>query len=132
MRSTSDGRSDLESLGGRLRRWRERHGGRGKRIPEALWDEAVALARREGVEPVARALRLDGGGLARRIEGRGAEAESRSEAATGFVELSAAELSTPERSAIEVVNGAGERLRIEVPGRIDVQSLLQGFRELGG
>lgn len=132
MRSTSNGRGGLEALGRRLRRWRERHGGRGRRIPEALWDEAVALARREGVESVARALRLDGAGLARRVAARGAESEARSEAIEGFVELSASELSTPERSAIEMVNGAGERLRIEVPGRIDVQALLQGFRELGG
>jgi len=132
MRSTSNGCGDLDALGRRLRRWRERYGGRGKRIPKALWDESVALARRDGVESVARALRLDGGGLARRVTGTGAEAGPRSEAATDFVELSAAELSTPERSAIEMVNGAGERLRIEVPGRVDVQALLQGFRGLGG
>jgi hypothetical protein len=132
MRSTSDGCGDLEVLCRRLRRWRERHGGRGKRIPEALWDEAAVLARRDGVESVARALRVDGGGLARRVRAKGAEAERRSEAGTGFVELSATELSTAERSTIELVNGTGERLRIEIPGRVDVQALLRGFRELGG
>lgn len=56
MRSTNEGARDLETLRRRLQRWRQRHGGPGRRIPEALWEEAATLAQREGVVEVARAV----------------------------------------------------------------------------
>jgi len=132
MSSTHDGADGLEALRRRLERWRRRHGGPGKRIPEPFWEEAAAIAHLEGIEEVARALRLDARGLARRAALTPAQAEPCSAAPTAFVELAAAELSVPERSAVEVVNAAGERLRIELSGRVDVEALVRGFCGRGG
>ena len=130
MRSTTGGRGDLDTLRRQLQRWRQRHGGPGKRIPEALWEQAASVARREGVAEVARALRLD----ARQLEQRGAGSppalESLSDASGAFVELGVAEVGAP-RSSVEVTNAAGEVLRIEVAERVDVAALVQAFRARG-
>ena len=41
--------------------------------------------------------------------------------------MGGAELRALESSVVEVVNASGERLRIEVGGRVDVAALVQGF-----
>ena len=48
----------LANLQLRLDAWREHHGGRGRRIPEALWQEAAEIAVSQGLARVARVLRL--------------------------------------------------------------------------
>ena len=53
------GRDRLAQTRARLARWRAEHGGRGIRVPESMWAEVVAVARIEGVEATAHALRLD-------------------------------------------------------------------------
>lgn len=52
----------------RVTRWRESRARPGP-MPEGLWSEVVALARIHGVNPVARALRLDYYSLKRRLDG---------------------------------------------------------------
>lgn len=49
-----------------LSSWREEFGGRGRPIPDELWDAAAAVAETEGVARTAQALRLDRSRLARR------------------------------------------------------------------
>jgi hypothetical protein len=44
------GPGQLESLSERLEHWRDQHGGRGRRIPDELWAEAMEVAKEEGVE----------------------------------------------------------------------------------
>jgi hypothetical protein len=63
----------MSSLRRRLKRWRVRHGGRGRRIPEDLWAEAIKVASVEGIEVTARELSLDSARLESRIAaiGRG-------------------------------------------------------------
>lgn len=58
---------DLETTREALAIWRRRHGGRGRRIPTALWDEARELAREHGVAETARVLRLDAVRLAKLV-----------------------------------------------------------------
>jgi hypothetical protein len=48
----------LEELRGRVTRWRAKHGGRGKRLPDWVWAQAGSLAPRVGVDGVAQALKL--------------------------------------------------------------------------
>src|ERR1043166_8631682 len=55
---------------------------RGERIPVELWGTAVALAKKQGVWPTAKALHLDHSGLKRRV--RNEEEDGRSGA---FVEV---------------------------------------------
>jgi hypothetical protein len=57
----------LEEVRWRLVRWRERHGGRGRPIPEELWTAAAAVASVEGVDATARVLGVDRARLARRV-----------------------------------------------------------------
>ena len=61
-------RTRLDQVRQRLTRWREEHGGRGQALPEELWAAAVQVAAAEGVASTARALRVDRGRLARRME----------------------------------------------------------------
>ena len=58
------------------------------RIPEELWDAAVAVARRNGVNRTAQTLHLDGGKLMRRMVAAGSESERKPEdAPTAFIEF---------------------------------------------
>jgi len=65
--TTHDFPAWLERLRRRFDRWRETREGR-SRIPEALWASAVKAAGRHGLNPTARALRLDYYSLKKRVE----------------------------------------------------------------
>ena len=92
-----------------LEQWRRRRR-RGERIPEDLWGEAVALARERGVSWTASALRVEYYGLKRRL--REAGAGSRVE----FVEVPVAGLLGSPECVVQIEDGAGTRLRVELRG----------------
>jgi hypothetical protein len=108
---------------GRWRRTRERR----TRMPAGLWAGAVALARTHGTYRVARALRVDYQGLARRL----AEAGHRGSDAkrVDFVELRAADL-LGGSTVVEVSAADGARLTIRVSGgsAVDAAALIAAFR----
>ena len=57
---------NLDEVRTRFQTWRQSR--RGKQpIPDELWSAAIELARRDGVNPTAAALHLDGGKLKRRM-----------------------------------------------------------------
>ena len=56
----------LDEVRTRFENWRQNRRGK-QRIPEELWSAAIELARRNGVNPTAAALHLDGGKLKRRM-----------------------------------------------------------------
>ncbi|MFT4626615.1 MAG: hypothetical protein ACI8PZ_005292 [Myxococcota bacterium] len=58
--------AELEAVQARVDQWRRTRPKRGA-MPEELWAEAVALARRLGAYPVAQGLRLNYGRLKRRL-----------------------------------------------------------------
>ena len=89
----------------------------GTRIPDERWDDAVAIARVEGVHEAARALRLDAGRLERRLVATMRQAEKVGGGSNQFVELAACEVSAIGQSAVELVGSDGERMRIEVGGQ---------------
>ena len=74
----------LEEVGSRFERWRRTRQGKAP-IPEELWSAAAAVARRDGVNPTAVALHLDGGKLKRRMTAAGRS--SRKAPPAAFVEL---------------------------------------------
>jgi len=109
-----------------VERWRQQHGGPGRPIPAELWDEAVAVARIEGVDTTARALRLDRERLAFRVA-RAAESLMHDEAATGeFVEIDARGLCARGQTVVRMVGRDGERLEITAGG-VDVMDLARAF-----
>ena len=107
----------LEQIERRFRRWREGRK-RGERIPVALWSAAVDLAQEHGPHRIALELRVDYAGLKRRLEraegaARGGQVETR------FVELIAAPASITMgrcECAVELENGRGEKMRVELNG----------------
>jgi hypothetical protein len=110
-----------------MERWRCDFGGRGRPIPAALWDEAVGVARVEGVDATARALRLDRARLASRVE-RSAES-LHEDAEAGFVEIDAGGLCAPGQTVVRLVSRDGERLEIALSAvcAVDVSALAREF-----
>ncbi len=102
----------LETTRRRIARWRETRAYRGAAMPAALWAAAIALARRHGLYPTARALHLDYGALKKRVDAAGA----RREIAPAFVELPSAPAPGLGACVIELDACHGRRLRIEVSG----------------
>jgi hypothetical protein len=120
----------LAAARARLGRWRKSHGGRGRRIPEALWTDAVRVARVEGVPETARALRL----RVERLKGLVGEPmtlierDSR-EPGAGFVELTGMGPLGEGRTIVELARGGGEQMRIHLAGTstADLVSLAEAF-----
>ena len=98
----------------RLERWRRKRTGRSP-IPEPLWIAAGELAREHGVNPVARALRLEYNHL-RRMAGSDRPRPDKRRASVPFVELMApAAVASP---CVIELEGQRGRLRIEWKGTI--------------
>ena len=99
------------------------------RLPEALWQAAVELARQHGVYPVAQPLRLDYMGLKKRL----GEVTSSKKKTTkpAFVELIAAHPATVSECVIEFESSIGSKIRIQWKGSAgpDWASLLRAWRE---
>ena len=121
-RSTRPG--DVERVRRQLERWRGRRD-RGRRIPESLWKAAVNLACRQGVSKTAQALRLDYYSLKRRVEaaprprpaGAGTAGTGAAERSGGrFVEIPLPAVSIASTCVLEVEDGRGARLRLELQG----------------
>src|SRR5580704_12730843 len=55
---------DINEVRTRFENWRQNRHGKA-RIPDELWSAAIEMARRDGVNPTAAALHLDGGKLKR-------------------------------------------------------------------
>jgi hypothetical protein len=127
--------SDIDETRRRVEEWRS---GRAKwePMPAELWEAATGLAGVHGVYAVARGVGVDYAALRRRVEERWrGEKGRRGAAASGFVELDAAELFGAKEAAgtvIELVGGDGSRLtvRLGTGSRLDVAGLVGAF--LGG
>jgi hypothetical protein len=130
-------RSRLDQTRAWLARWRAQHGGRGIPVPEALWAEAVEVARVEGIEETARRLRLDRSRLAGRMQATGAAASGEPAgevgAGSGFVELDAGRLGLSPRTVIRLAGRDGERLEVELGAgaAIDLAALADTFWRRG-
>ena len=114
----------------RWERWRAKRRVR-TRLPEGMWTEAAALAVEHGHNRTARALRLDYYGLKRRLTTAWRRAKKPGMPGSAFVEL------VPTAGAIcavEIEDGSGARMRIEVKGAAapDLAALCRAFRGAQG
>jgi hypothetical protein len=143
---------ELARLCARVTIWREREGGRGARVPEALWQEAAEVAEKAGLYATARATRFnyqrlkeqkekaatgrkasaiscDVACLARKqgpgesVVGEGAKVGSN----TRFVAVRMPTVPAASRTRIELMGRHGDQMRVEVAGDIDVIGLAQAF-----
>ena len=104
----------------RLAEWRNTHQRR-TRLPEAIWQEAVELAHRQGLNMTARVLRLDYAQLKKRLR------PAAPQPAPHFVEIIAANTTGSPRCVIEVESAHG-KLRVEMTSPPDWTELLRAFR----
>lgn len=127
-------RSKLGKLHHRLERWRQQHGGPGRPIPGELWDEAAVIARAEGVDVVARTLRVDRLRLAGRVEFEAGTSRNAAEHEHHrFVELDASRLCQPAKTVLRFEGRDGERMEVELgdAARVDVMALASAFWSRG-
>src|ERR671933_292000 len=103
----------------RLEEWRSTNQPR-RRLPESIWQQAVELAQRHGVNCTARVLRLDYGQLKKRLP------PALAQQAPNFIEIIAAN-GTSTRCLIEVESAHG-KLRVEMATAPDWTELLRAFR----
>jgi hypothetical protein len=126
------GRDRLARARDRLARWRAEHGGRGIRVPQAMWAEVVEVARVEGIDATARALRVDRARLSARVTEAGAAADGKMAGEVGgFVELDAGRLGLSARTVVRFHGRDGERLEIGAGAAIDLAALAEAFWRRG-
>jgi hypothetical protein len=116
---------DLRRARGRFQAWRKRRQV-GERIPQLLWAMAARLAGTHGVSRTATAIGLDYYSLKQRVEAAGSEPQPNGPA---FVEVSPTPLMTVRHCRVELDNGTGARLRVELSGydAADLEALARGF-----
>jgi hypothetical protein len=121
-RKRSEFPASLLRLGERFAAWRKTRRS-GQRIPEALWNSAVKLAMKHGLNRTARALNLDYYALKKRVDGASGHATS------PFVELPSSPLSVMNECVIELEDATGAQMRVHVKGRDipDVLALSRNF-----
>ena len=99
------------------------------KLPEALWQAAVELARQHGVYSVAHPLRLDYTGLKKRLDG--VPISQKKAGKPAFVELVAARPEMVAECVIEIESSTGSKMRIHWKGSStpDWAILLRAWRE---
>ena len=106
--------NELEQLRRRFEEFRNAQPGH-SRLPEALWAAAAELARSNGINPTARALRLDYAGLKRRVQSDHWPKRKRIAAAPAtFMEFVAPGAKAVTNCTVEVESAQGGKLRLEL------------------
>lgn len=124
----------LERVEKKLSNWRDRHGGRGRRIPEELWRAAAEVAAQAGVNETARVLGVDRERLLRRVGSRasvasGAAALARPAVASpAFVEVDARGVFVRGKTVVRLTSRDGEQLEVE-GSAMDVAAVARAFWE---
>ena len=116
----------LAKLSERVGEWRQQHGGRGSRIPNEIWKEAIAVARSQGVCATARALGFNQSRLKERVSLVGAptvqtgRSRKRRAVLVGtagegarFVALEVPQQGGVGTAVLELFGGHGDRVRVE-------------------
>jgi len=135
MNARIDSTLPLEEVGEHLAQWR-RGKGKGERIPEQLWSEALGLLDSHGISRVSRTLRLSYTELDKRraIIEAGQRRQGRGEE-TAFVEIDRTlmdQATRPEAAVVwmELERPDGMRLRIRPTHGVDMLALVDRF--MGG
>src|SRR5262245_44554984 len=85
------------------------------RIPDELWDAAMTVARRDGVNRTAQALHLDGGKLMRRMAAAGSGPEQKPKGPpTAFLELLSCQPEARFECVVEAERPGVEIVRVQL------------------
>lgn len=128
----ADAAGDLARLSENVELWRQTRA-KLSPMPAPLWEGAIALARRLGVNPVKSALGLNYKALRTRVETSGGVATSTAASSARFVELKGEQvLGAPAAAGavVEMSDAHGARLtvRLAVGGDLDVARVVEAFR----
>ncbi len=120
----------LDQLAGQFEHWRQTRSHRGERIPQPLWDQAVALARVLTRTRVAQHLRLSSNDLKQQMAAQLEPNATASSPTPGFVEvpLATAAPQAPPLTEIELHRKDGARLRLHAPDT-SLTAIVRSFLE---
>ncbi len=111
---------ELRPLFLRFEKWRQLNGSRGRRIPDALWDDAADAAKHYGICSVAEYLKLSYYSLKAKLPPAESVEDSRRGNPTKFIELLRPELPLAEGAkainSIDITKKNGSKVRIEFGG----------------
>ena len=122
----------LDQLSGQFEHWRQTRSNRRDRIPDPLWDQAVALTSTLSASRVAKHLRLGVKDLKQQIERRQSKAAAPIPTAPGFVEVPPPPVPNPGFGSLEVElqRTDGARLRIHSPdASLPLAAIVRSFLE---
>jgi len=111
--------------------WRSRQRNKRVRLPEELWQKAVALAHKHGLNKTARALGLKYYSLKKHLEATTTDELKPAEARHKFLELLPDPVTSPFIDCtIELEDGSGTTMRMHIKGAgiADLASFACGFR----
>jgi len=114
-----------------LDQWRDAQQGR-KRLPQALWSKAVALAREHGLNQTARTLGLKYDSLRKHLDAAPPGALNPGKAWPEFLELLPREMMPSSlECTIELEDDRGGKMRMHVKGAsmADLASLARGLQD---
>jgi hypothetical protein len=120
----------LDQLAGQFEHWRQSRSHRGDRIPQALWDQAVALSRVLPHTRVAQHLRLSPNDLKKQMAMQVASHAAACHTTPDFVEVPLA-TATPQplpSTEIEVQRQDGARLRLHA-SEASLSTIVRSFLE---
>ena len=123
--------TDLANAQRQFQKWR-RSCKKRSRIPEPLWDLAVQLAHTHGLSPTALALKLDYYSLKKRLQrGNRGDGDQHPSSTPTFIELGPLPQAASTECVIELADGAGALMRVQLKGyhAADVAALGRTFWE---
>ena len=122
----------LDQLAAQFEHWRQSRSHPHDRIPEALWDQAVALTQALSPSRVAKHLRLGVSDLKKQIAKGQRQAAAHLSVSSGFVEVPKPSAQPQTLSGIEVElhRPDGARLRLRSPdASLPLAAIVQSFLE---
>jgi len=125
-------RARIEEASRRIQHWRQTREKR-SRMPEPLWDSAVALAREYGLYATAQGLRVSYSSLKTRVMAAASQQRDPGTPAARFVELGSAGAFGAARGAgatvVELTGSDGQKLtlRLASTNELDLPALLREF-----
>ena len=122
----------LDHLAAQFEHWRQSRSHLHDRIPEPLWDQAVALTQTLSPSRVAKPLRLRGSDLKKQLTKRQGQAEVSMLVPSGFIEVPKPSTQPQEPGSMEVElhRPAGARLRLHAPhGSLPLAAIIHSFLE---
>jgi hypothetical protein len=129
------GDHQLDPLAGQFEQWRQTRSHPSERLPQSLWDQAVALARVLPHTRVAQHLRLSSNDLKKRLAAQSEATPAPPSTPLGVVEVPPAPARSPLPSAteIELERPDGARLRLVCPETpLPLAAVVRAFLEVSG